>query len=86
MTFTLDDGADHPHARRAPGGPESVVVREAVAAFAKQEQKLEAERARRLCVLDEPAAKPRTRPQSEVDEELRTIRLGRRTGWRRRLD
>ena len=89
VTFTLDDETVRTirtiaERRRKP---QSVVVREAVAAFAEQEQKLdEAERVRRLRVLDELAAKPRTRAQAEVDQELRRIRLGRRAGWRRASD
>ena len=88
VTFTLDDETVRTIRTLAERRRkrQSVVVREAVAAFAEKEQKLEAARARRLRVLDELAAKPRTRPQPEVDDELRTIRLGRRTGWRRRLD
>jgi Arc/MetJ-type ribon-helix-helix transcriptional regulator len=89
VTFTLDDEtvrAIRTIAERRRK-PQSVVVREAVAAFAEQEQKLdEGERARRLRVLDELAAKPRTRPPSEVDQELRRSRLGRRAGWRRASD
>jgi hypothetical protein len=67
--------------------PQSVVVREAVAVFAARELKLdEAERARRLHVFDELATKPRTRPQADVNQALRRIRLGRRAGWRRTSD
>lgn len=89
VTFTLDEETVRTirtiaERRRKP---QSVVVREAVAALAEQEQKLdEAERTRRLRVLDELATKPRTRTQSEVDQELRSIRLGRRAGWRGRSD
>ena len=46
----------------------------------------DAERARRLRVLYDLAAKPWTRVQADVDDELRQIRLGRRTGWRRPSD
>ncbi len=86
VTFTLDDDtvrtlrtiAERRHK------PQSLVVREAVAAYAAQEEKLdEAERRRRLRVLDDLAAKPPTRPQSDVKRELRGIRLARRAGWRR---
>jgi hypothetical protein len=63
------------------------VVREAVAAYAVQEEKLSnAERARRISVLDDLMARPRPRPQSEVERELQEIRRGRRTGWRRPTD
>ena len=89
VTFTLDD--ETIRAIRALAErrrkPQSVVVREAVAAYAAQEEKLDdPERARRLRVLDELAAKPRTRPTEDVDKELRQIRLGRRAGWRRTRD
>ena len=64
--------------------PRSLVVREAVAAYARHEDKLdEAERARRLRVLDDLMRRPRTRPQIEVERELREIRRARRSGWRR---
>jgi len=43
----------------------------------------EAERLRRLRILDEYMATPPTRPQSEVDAELRGIRDARRAGGRR---
>ena len=87
VTFTLDDDTVRvirtlAERRRKP---QSLVVREAVAAYAAQEEKLDdAEQARRLRVLDDLATKPRTRSQSDVDKELRDIRLGRRVGWRRR--
>jgi Arc/MetJ-type ribon-helix-helix transcriptional regulator len=89
VTFTLDD--DTVRAIRTLAErrrkPQSLVVREAVAAYAAQEEKLDdAERARRLRVLDELAAAPRTRSQADVDQELRQIRLGRRAGWRRASD
>jgi Arc/MetJ-type ribon-helix-helix transcriptional regulator len=86
VTFTLDDHTVETiraiAARR--NKPRSLVVREAVAAYAHQEDKLDdAERARRLHLLDDLAARPRTRPPAEVDQELREIRRARRAGWRR---
>jgi metal-responsive CopG/Arc/MetJ family transcriptional regulator len=86
VTFTLDD--DTVAAIRAIAArkkkPRSLVVREAVAAYARQEDKLdEPERTRRLRVLDHLMAQSRTRPQVEVDNELRELRRARRTGWRR---
>jgi hypothetical protein len=86
VTFTLDD--DTVRAIRTLAErrrkPQSLVVREAVAAYAAREEKLDdTERARRLRVLDDLAATPRTRSQAEVDKELRQIRLSRRAGWRR---
>jgi predicted DNA-binding protein len=89
VTFTLDE--ETVRAIRALAArrrkPQSLVVREAVAAYAAQEEKLDDhEQARRLRVLDDLAAKPRTRPQPDVDRELRQIRVGRRSGWRRPSD
>jgi hypothetical protein len=83
VTFTLDDETVRTIRTMAERRrkPQSLVVREAVAAYAAQEEKLDdAERARRLRVLDELATKPRTRSQRDVDQELREIRLGRRAG------
>jgi hypothetical protein len=66
---------------------QSHIVREAIAAYARQEEQLtEAERARKLDVLDGLSARPRTRPQAAVDAELRDIRRARRAGWRRPSD
>jgi hypothetical protein len=86
VTFTLDDETVEViralAARKQKA--QSLVVREAVAVYARQEDKLDdAERARRLQVLDDLMAQPRTRPQVEVDNELRAIRRARRVGWRR---
>jgi hypothetical protein len=89
VTFTLDD--DTVRTLRAIAErrkkPQSLVVREAVASYAAQEEKLgERERARRLRVLDDLAARPATRPQSGVTRELRRLRADRRAGWRRESD
>ena len=89
VTFTLDD--ETVEAIRAIAArkrkPRSLVVREAVAAYARQEDLLEdEERARRLRVLDGLMVEPRTRPQVEVEQELREIRRTRRVGWRRPTD
>ncbi len=89
VTFTLDDETVDTirtiAARRKK--PQSLVVREAVASYAGQEQKLdEATRKRKLRLLDELMAQPPTRPQGEVDKELREIRRARRVGWRRPTD
>jgi hypothetical protein len=86
VTFTLDDDTVRTLRTIAERRkkPQSLVVREAVAAYAAQEEKLdEAERARRLRVLDELAAKPPTRPLADVQRELRRIRRDRRAGWQR---
>jgi hypothetical protein len=89
VTFTLDGetiAAIRELARRKRK-PQSLVVREAIAAYAAQEDKLsDGERDRRVRALDEILARPRTRPQAEVEHELREIRRARRTGWRRASD
>lgn len=89
VTFTLDE--DTVRSIRAIAArkmkPQSLVVREAVAVYASQEEKLgDEERARRLQVLDALQSRPRTRSQAEVDKELREIRRSRRAGWRRASD
>ena len=67
--------------------PQSHVVRDAIALYARQEDRLtDEERRRRLDVLDAVLALPATRAQADVDAELRDIRRARRTGWRRRSD
>jgi hypothetical protein len=66
---------------------QSHIVREAIAVYATQAQRLsDQDRARKLRVLDELLARPGTRAGREVDEELRAIRRARRAGWRRRAD
>jgi hypothetical protein len=89
VTFTLDDetvAAIRAIAERRRK-PQSLIVREAVAAYAAQEEKLdEGERTRRLRILDDLAAQPHTRRPTEVDNELRQIRASRRAGWRRPRD
>ena len=89
VTFTLDEETVHAIRTLAERRrkPQSVVVREAVAAYAAQEEKLDdAERTRRLRVLDGLAAQPHTRRRADVERELRQLRLGRRAGWRRPND
>ena len=86
VTFTLDD--DTVEAIRSIATrkrkPRSLVIREAIAAYARLEDKLdEDERKRRLALLDDLMARPHTRPKVEVDQELRDIRRARRIGWRR---
>lgn len=86
VTFTLD--ADTVQAIRTMAErkkkPQSRVVREAIAAYASREEELsDEERARRLRVLDDLMARPRTRADVDVDKELREIRRARRVGWRR---
>jgi metal-responsive CopG/Arc/MetJ family transcriptional regulator len=87
VTFTLDDDtvATIRTIAERKRKPQSQIVRDAVAAYGQQEDKLGAdERARRLSVLDDLSARPRTRPPAAVDRELAEIRRSRRAGWRRR--
>jgi hypothetical protein len=89
MTFVLDDQTVHTirtlaHRKQRP---QSHIVREAVAVYARQDDKLDEQaRARKLGVLDRLLDRPATRPQMAVDAELRGIRRARRTGWRRPSD
>jgi hypothetical protein len=67
--------------------PQSHIVREAVAVYAAHGQKLTAEeRERKLQVLDHLARRRATQSGRDVDAELREIRRGRRSGWRRPSD
>jgi predicted transcriptional regulator len=65
--------------------PQSMVVREAVAEYAARAGRLsEAERRRMLRALDDMTARPPTRPQTEVNDELAELRAARRAARRRR--
>ena len=67
--------------------PQSHVVREAIAVYAAQGQKLTAqERERKLQVLDQLTKRPATRQETAVDAELQELRRSRRAGWRRGSD
>jgi predicted transcriptional regulator len=86
VTFTLDDVTVN-RIREAAARlslPKSQVVREAVQEYYERTGRLsEAEKQRMLRVLDEMMSRPPTRPQEEVDKELRAIRRARRGGGRR---
>jgi predicted DNA-binding protein len=89
MTFTLDEATANRLnvAASRLKKPKSEVVREAIQDYyAKTDRLSETERLRMLRVLKEYMAKPPTRPQAEVDRELREIRASRRRGWRRPSD
>jgi hypothetical protein len=63
--------------------PQSHVVREAIAVYAAQGQKLSAqERERKLQVLDQLTKRPATRTEHAVEAELQELRRSRRAGWR----
>jgi len=86
VTFTLDEATVSRlrQAAERTNKPQSQVVREAVKDYADRVGRLsEAERLRMLAAIDTIIKRKPTRPQSEVDAELRAIRAGRRTGGRR---
>ena len=61
----------------------SEVVREAIQDYCPKTDSLsEAERLRMMRALKEYMAKPPTRPEKEVDRELRELRRARRSGGR----
>lgn len=86
VTYSLDDAT----VRRIRavsarlGIPQSQMVREAVADYAARKDRLsEAERLRMLEVLERIGESPPSRPQEEVDAELREIRAARKRARRR---
>jgi predicted transcriptional regulator len=86
VTFTLDDETVERLRRLATrlGRPQSQVVRDSIKEYEARSDKLsEEERRRMLAVLDRIMKAPPTRPQAEVDAELREIRSARRR-WARR--
>jgi predicted DNA-binding protein len=85
VTFSLDDTTVETLRKTAHRlrKPQSLVVREAIAHYAAREDTLSnEERERMLKVIDRFMKMPPSRPQAEVDRELREIRRSRRTGWR----
>jgi predicted transcriptional regulator len=86
VTFTLDEETVERLRRLATRlrRPQSQVVRESIREYEVRSDKLsEDERRRMLDVLDRITKAPPTRPQAEVDAELREIRAARRR-WARR--
>ena len=89
LTFSLDDETVRTLRRVAERTrkAQSLVVREAIVEYAAREETLpDAERQRRLSVLQALSAQRPTRPAAAVDRELRDVRRTRRTGWARRSD
>ena len=85
VTYTLDEETvERVHKlAQQQRKPKSQIVREAVARYAERENKLSLdERDRQLAVLRDIVAQPPTRPQREVDEELRELRRARRSAGR----
>jgi len=87
VTFSLDD-ATVARIRQTAARlrkPQSLVVREAVADYAARADRLsESERLHALGVLERLREAKPTRPVSDVDRELKSIRSARRRGGRRR--
>ena len=86
VTFTFDNATiarlNEAAARLAK--PKSEIVREAIHEYHQQIGKLtQPERIRMLRILDEIAKRRPTRPQGEVEAELKEIRRARRQGGRR---
>ena len=88
VTFTLDRetvGLINDAAERL-NKPKSQVVREAVADYHSRIGRLsEVERRRMLKAFDTLVPRIPSRPQREVERELREIRLARRSGGRRSM-
>ena len=87
VTFTLDAGTVTMLRQAAArlNRPQSRVIRDAVAEYADRIGRLsQAEQTRMLAALDAIVSRRPTRPVTEVDAELRAIRLSRRRGGRRR--
>jgi predicted transcriptional regulator len=84
VTYTLDDETVQRIRRVASrlGKPQSQIVREAIKEYEARSDKLsDEERERRLAILDRIMKEPPTRPQAEVEAELRENRKNRR--WSR---
>jgi hypothetical protein len=81
LTFSLDDATVETLRKTASRlrKPQSMVVREAIAQYAAQEDRLsEEERDRMLKVIDWALTLPPSRPQSEAEDEIAEIRRARR--------
>jgi hypothetical protein len=86
LTFSLDDETVETLRKAAERTrkPQSLVVREAIALYSSQEDRLsDAEQQRLLGVLGRIKARPATRTGADVERELRQIRRARRSGWHR---
>jgi predicted transcriptional regulator len=86
VTFTFDPAtiARLNDAAQRLAKPKSEIVREAIQEYHQHIGRLnESEKRRMLRIIDAIAERPPTRPQSEVDAELKEIRRARRHGGRR---
>ena len=85
VTYTLDDETVQRIRRVATRlrKPQSQIVREAIKAYEARSDKLsDEERDRMLAVLDRIMKEAPTRPQAEMDAELRELRTSRRRSGR----
>ena len=85
VTYTIDDVTVKAIRRASTrsGKPQSAIVREAVAQYRPDGDRLsQDERRRMLNVLDAYLAMMPKRSAAAVDKELRDIRTSRRVGWR----
>jgi predicted transcriptional regulator len=85
VTFTLDEASveklTEAAARRRI--PKSQALREAIADYSGKEIRMsDEERERKLRAIREIMASPPTRPQAEVEKELKELRRARRHGGR----
>ena len=88
-TFTLDDATVQTIRRLAgrEGKAQSLIVREAVAHYAAQDEKATpAERERWLSTFDQLVARVAPRPATERASETAAVRKSRRPGWARPSD
>ena len=87
MTFTIDENTAETLRRisQRVHRPQSQVLREAIRHYEPIAGQLSVEeRNKRTRLFDEVIARIPKRRASEVDAELREIRLSRRQGWRRK--
>jgi len=87
VTFTIDEETVRLLRATAErmNKPQSLVVREAVAEYAANSDRLsELERRRMLGAIDAMLERPASRPERAVDREVRQIREARRQGGRKR--
>jgi hypothetical protein len=85
VTYTIDDRTAKTLRRASMRDrkPQSAIVREAVAQYRPDGDRLsQDERRRMLNVLDAYLAMMPSRSTAAVDKELRDIRASRRVGWR----
>jgi len=89
ITVSFDEATAQALTRTAVrlGKSKSEVVREAIRKYDIGPDRMsEAERLRKLRVIEEMMKQPPTRSQAEVDREIAEIRRSRRVGWRRPSD